>query len=188
MIADFGLSKSLQQLSMTKTSSEVLGMPAYVDPQYFITDDYKKNEKSDIYSLGVLFWEISSGKTPFSDTNGYKIILDVVKGRREIPVKNTPSEYQKLYENCWKEEPDQRPNINEIYEVLNRLELQYNNNEQTEVEVLQNLSDYQISSTLNTYNIVESLLNNTNQDGKIKIKIFFLILFFFALFIYYYYH
>src|SRR5690242_17378609 len=110
MIADFGLSKSfksLQPLSETKTSPEVLGMPAYVDVQCFmIAAGYKKNEKSDIYSLGVLFWEISSGRTPFSNTYKYKIFHDVVKGKRETPVENTPPEYQQLYENCWKEELD----------------------------------------------------------------------------------
>jgi len=168
MIADLGLSKSLE-LSETKTNSELLGMPAYIDPQCYIKNNYKKNEKSDIYSLGVLFWEISSGKTPFSDTNRYKIILDVVKGRREIPIINTPSEYQQLYENCWKEKSDQRPKIDEIHGVLSRLELQFNNNEQIEVEVLQNLSDLNINSQdpseLNSYSIVQLPLNNS-QDGK----------------------
>src|SRR5436189_1753052 len=117
MIADLGLSKQLDENS----NSMQLGMAIYIDPQCFIKNDYKRNKKSDIYSLGVLFWEISSGKPPFLKTEKYKIIVDIAKGAREIPIKNTPEKYQQLYENCWKEDPDQRPDINEVHKALNQL-------------------------------------------------------------------
>jgi serine/threonine protein kinase len=96
MLADFGLSKYLAEI---KSNSMILGMPAYIEPQSFINKNHKRNEKSDIYSLGVLFWEISSGKPPFSGIFVYKIILDIVKGIRETPVDNTPFEYQQIYNN-----------------------------------------------------------------------------------------
>src|ERR1051325_6823280 len=110
MIADLGLSKQSSEIT---TDSLLLGMPAYIDPQCYKTTNYKRSEKSDIYSLGVLFWEISSGKPPFFEVNVGKIICDVFKGVRETPIKNTPSEYQHLYEDCWDEDPDQRPEIDE---------------------------------------------------------------------------
>ena len=78
-------------------------------------------KKSDIYSLGVLFWEISSGKPPFSETPIFKFSLDIIKGIRETLVNNTPFEYQQLYEKCWKEEPNQRPDIYEIHRTLVQL-------------------------------------------------------------------
>src|SRR5438128_10929623 len=118
MIADLGLSKQLGEIN---SNSKLLGMPAYIEPQCYINSNYQQNEKSDIYSLGVLFWEISSGKSPFSDVPIYKINLEIVNGKREVSIVNTPSEYQQLYENCWKEEPNQRPDINEVLEVLNQL-------------------------------------------------------------------
>src|SRR5436190_4831248 len=126
MIADLGLSKQLGEIN---SNSKPLGMPAYIEPQCFINNNYKRNEKSDIYSLGVLFWEISSGKPPFPDTSIYKISLDIVKGIREAPISNTPLKYQQLYEKCWKEEPNQRPDIDEIYKILIELKSQFNNNE-----------------------------------------------------------
>src|SRR5256885_12298223 len=110
MIADFGLSKHLADI---KSNSAVLGMPAYIDPQCYINHKYKRNEKLDIYSLGVLLWEISSGVPPFSEIPLYNINLEIVKGIRESPVSNTPVQYHQLYENCWKEEPNQRPDIDE---------------------------------------------------------------------------
>lgn len=122
MIADLGLSKHLTEV---KTSSKNFGMQEYFEPQYFKQHGYKKNEKSDIYSLGILFWEISSGEPPFSEIP----LLEILNGKRELPIKNTPLEYQQLYENCWKEEPEQRPDINKIHEILFQLKLQFTNNE-----------------------------------------------------------
>ena len=75
MIADFGLSKPWADIG---SNSAVLGMVAYIEPQCFIIDNYKRNEKSDIYSLGVLIWEISSGKPPFSEIPSFNINLKMM--------------------------------------------------------------------------------------------------------------
>jgi serine/threonine protein kinase len=125
MIADFGLSEYSAEI---KPIPLPLGLPEYIDPQCFIKKDYKRNEKSDIYSLGVLFWMISSGRNPFSEIPIIVIGLKIVEGVREKPIKGTPLEYQQVYENCWKEEPYQRPDIDEIHRILNQLKLQFNNN------------------------------------------------------------
>ena len=142
MIADLGLSKQSNEIS---SNSKVYGMPAYIDPQCYIKINYKRNEKSDIYSLGVLLWEISSGKPPFSEISILKISLDIVKGIRETPVSNTPFEYQRLYENCWKEEPNQRPNIDEVYKGLIQLKLQFDHNE-NKVCIIQDFNDLNINN------------------------------------------
>ena len=159
-------------------------MPAYIDPQCYINSNYQQNDKSDIYSLGVLFWEISSGKPPFSEIPPYKINLEIVNGTREAPIKNTPSEYQQLYENCWEEEPNQRPDIDEVLKVLNQLKLQFsNNNEQNEIKISQNFSDLNIndtnSSTTTTYNDsnMENLgvsLNNSRCNNVKYLLIIFI--------------
>ncbi|POG63174.1 hypothetical protein GLOIN_2v1688929, partial [Rhizophagus irregularis DAOM 181602=DAOM 197198] len=64
--------------------------------------NYKKDKKSDIYSLGVLLWEISSGHPPFL---GYSRLLlgshISYQNLREKPIEGTPLKYQQLYEKCW---------------------------------------------------------------------------------------
>ena len=60
---------------------------------------YSLNEKSDIYSVGVLLWEISSGQPPFCN-EPYDIGLAMeisIQGYREKPVPNTPESYVKIY-------------------------------------------------------------------------------------------
>ncbi|RIB11350.1 kinase-like domain-containing protein [Gigaspora rosea] len=57
-IIDFGMSKQINEVS-TQLYSEIKGMPAYMDPRCF--KDLKYDKKSDIFSLGVILWEISSG-------------------------------------------------------------------------------------------------------------------------------
>ncbi|PKC71487.1 kinase-like protein, partial [Rhizophagus irregularis] len=62
-LGDFGLSKRIEEIS--KSGSETIGVIPYIDPNKFEQKNYKFNKKSDIYSLGVILWEISSGKPPF---------------------------------------------------------------------------------------------------------------------------
>ena len=86
---------------------------------------YIRNKKSDIYSLGVLLWEISSDKPPFSDYEGYAIVIEISKDKRETPIKGTPSDYVQLYKRCWDSDPSSRPDIEEVHSILTRLKSQY---------------------------------------------------------------
>ena len=98
-MADFGLSKRIEDASNSQTN--LFGVIPYVDPKSFISrksKDYHFNEKSDIYSVGVLLWEISNGKPPFSDTSyGVSLAIEILRGIRETPVPDTPEDYVKIY-------------------------------------------------------------------------------------------
>jgi serine/threonine protein kinase len=77
LIADFESSKRLTE-DTTNTAGNRSGVIEYIDPQCFKNNNYVRRKKSDIYSLGILFWEISSGHPPFQnierDTLGYHIL------------------------------------------------------------------------------------------------------------------
>ncbi|KAF0449750.1 kinase-like protein [Gigaspora margarita] len=122
MITDFGI-------SINETSAplrdETHGIPAYIDSQLLDPDynkDYKVNKKSDIYSLGVILWEISSGRLPFQSFNRYEIIINIIHGERERPIKGTPSKYVELYKNCWDHDSNKRPEIKEVLEILKMMD------------------------------------------------------------------
>ncbi|PKB99007.1 hypothetical protein RhiirA5_430425 [Rhizophagus irregularis] len=64
-------------------------------------------------------WQISSGRQPFFDYNyDVSLILSIVNGKREGIINNTPKEYSNLYTECWKFEPDERPNIQNVVSIL----------------------------------------------------------------------
>ena len=78
---------------------KAFGSIRYSDPEYL--NDYKhiRDKKSDIYSVGLLFWEISSGRVPFeSYSDDIKIALLVIQGRRESLIEGTPLKYSEIYE------------------------------------------------------------------------------------------
>ncbi|POG60878.1 kinase-like domain-containing protein [Rhizophagus irregularis DAOM 181602=DAOM 197198] len=119
-LADFGLSKRIEESS--NVQSKLFGMVAYVDPQVFNTKRdnnnqiqvYSLNKKSDIYSIGILLWEISSGWPPFhNEPHDVSLAMEILQGLRENPIPNTPVDYIKIYTDCWNNEPDNRPTVNQ---------------------------------------------------------------------------
>ncbi|RGB32012.1 hypothetical protein C1646_655336 [Rhizophagus diaphanus] len=78
---------------------------------------------SDVYSVGVLLWVISSGQPPFYTESEYdvRLALEIVQGLRETVFPNTPDDYVKIYTMCWDGEPDNRPTINQVVLQLRQL-------------------------------------------------------------------
>ena len=68
-----------------------------MDPKRFNSNSL--NKKSDVYSIGVLLWEISSGRPPFHLYGNYDIslVMRIVQGDRETIVPGTPTDYSNLY-------------------------------------------------------------------------------------------
>ena len=101
-LTDFGLSKRIDKTS--NLHSKLFGIIPYVDPKSFNRQRrnnnqvhlYTLNEKSNVYSVGVLLWEISSGRPPFSEQYD-GLATGIVRGLRETPIPNTPEDYVKIY-------------------------------------------------------------------------------------------
>jgi hypothetical protein len=76
----------------------------YVDPKK--RKKKKRNEKSDVYSVGVLLWEISSGRPPFQTHYSKlttKLLEEISKNNlREEIIPETPSDYSDLYTGKYK--------------------------------------------------------------------------------------
>ncbi|RIA98214.1 kinase-like domain-containing protein [Glomus cerebriforme] len=122
-LANFGLSRRIKEASK-KQQSDFSGKIPYIDPKMFICSNnlmqqYSLNEKSDVYSIGVLLWEISSGQQPFkNELYDTELIMRIIQGYRETIISDTPIDYFNLYNECWNVEPDHRPDMNQVVAKL----------------------------------------------------------------------
>lgn len=64
-VSDFGLAKWSEDHSLLTNPGLVLGTPAYMSPEQARGDSYLVDRRSDVYSLGVLLYELLTGKPPF---------------------------------------------------------------------------------------------------------------------------
>ena len=107
-------------------------MIPYVAPELLnFTHSSRFSKKSDIYSLGVLLWELSSGYPPFDDYSDNEffrpvLIHKIIKGGREVRISDTPPDYYELYIACWNGNPEKRPIIEDVYDKLNSMLLKSN--------------------------------------------------------------
>lgn len=62
-IADFGFSKYLND-ALDETSGTMCGTPLYMSPQ--IVEERRYTYKTDIWSLGVIYYELLTGRYPFN--------------------------------------------------------------------------------------------------------------------------
>ncbi|GBB94865.1 hypothetical protein RclHR1_02430006 [Rhizophagus clarus] len=125
-IADFGRSR-LHGLVINK-KEEPYGVIRYMDPKILKDHSCDLTKKSDVYSLAVLFWQLTSCRPPFeSETDDDGLKIRIINGKREIPIPKTNGEYVKLYQRCWEFESDIRPDISEIVTILNSISPEKNN-------------------------------------------------------------
>ncbi|CAG8802207.1 10854_t:CDS:1, partial [Racocetra fulgida] len=103
-IADLGISKPVDASS---DDNAIYGVIPYVAPE--VLKRGKFTQASDIYSFGMIMWEVISGCRPFSDRkHDEHLILDILNGfRPEIPT-NTPQDFVKLMEKCWHSDSEKR--------------------------------------------------------------------------------
>ncbi|KAJ4869656.1 PAS domain-containing protein tyrosine kinase family protein [Raphanus sativus] len=77
------------------------------------------NEKSDIYSSGVVLWELATGKVPWETLNSMQVIgaVGFMNQRLEIP-KDVDPLWISLMQSCWHSETKLRPTFQELMERL----------------------------------------------------------------------
>ncbi|CAI2188525.1 18347_t:CDS:2, partial [Funneliformis geosporum] len=119
-LADFGCSHLQGSDFYIKGSRGVI---PYMDPKFFENHSYDLTEKSDIYSLGVLYWELTSCSSPFNfeTTGDNSIQVEILKGVREKLISTTNGKFVNLYQKCWQHEPDERPDIYQVISELNSI-------------------------------------------------------------------
>ena len=82
-VIDFGIAKATEQRLTDKTLftsyAQLMGTPAYMSPEQMELSGLNLDTRSDIYSLGVLLYELLTGRTPFDTTDLLKVGVDELR-------------------------------------------------------------------------------------------------------------
>ncbi|RGB42385.1 kinase-like domain-containing protein, partial [Rhizophagus diaphanus] len=113
-ISDMGLCGEVGNIDETK----IYGVMPYVAPEVLRRRPYTK--ESDIYSFGMIMYFVATGRQPFCNRSHDKLLaLDICEGvRPEINEPEAPSYYINLIKRCWDLNPNNRPNIFEVKELI----------------------------------------------------------------------
>jgi len=119
-LLDFGIAKLLRsQATMEKTQTgNMLGTPRYISPEQARGVDV--THRSDIYSLGVLAYEMLAGRPPFQGETGMDL---VIKHLSETPpplsqFTRVPKPLEQCVMRMLSKDPAQRPQLSEIRQIL----------------------------------------------------------------------
>ncbi|PQQ20251.1 uncharacterized protein Pyn_15897 [Prunus yedoensis var. nudiflora] len=115
-IGDLGLSKIKQR---TLVSGGVRGTIPWMAPELLNSKNNLVTEKVDVYSFGIVMWELLTGEEPYANLRSKELIAGIIKGslRPEIPSWCDPM-WRSLMERCWSSDPDSRPPFSEIAKEL----------------------------------------------------------------------
>ena len=120
-ITDVGVSKEVKDITGTFT-----GTPVYIAPEVFQFKIY--DCKADIYSLGIILWEMWYGEQAFAEVDVTEPLTaffsKVDKGYRPKNIegkKKPPIRWKKLMEKCWNREPEERPSAWTCHEQITTL-------------------------------------------------------------------
>lgn len=87
ILTDFGVAKLLNTTNMTLTGAQ-LGTPLYISPEQ--ANGYPGNERSDLYALGVILYEIATGVMPFRGDTPHDVIMQHVHATPPTPDQINP--------------------------------------------------------------------------------------------------
>lgn len=84
---------------------------------------------ADVYSFGILLWELVTGESPYAGKNQGEIILDVVNDhdRPKLP-SYIPDEYSSLAMDCWQHDHELRPAFPAIIDRIRKMLKKYEDN------------------------------------------------------------
>lgn len=112
-IADFGLSCAKSQVT-----DDVQISLLWTAPEILMREKNCYSEKSDVYSLGIIFWEMVSRQTPFSEFAAAAIPPVIVLGKRPPIHSEWNGTMKAVMAHCWDQNAAHRPLVREVRVTL----------------------------------------------------------------------
>ena len=106
-VLDFGISKAVSTDSALTQAQAILGTPAYMAPEQ-IRSSRDAEPRSDMWSLGVVLYELLAGKRPFDGSGFSEVVLKVVAEPLPRPTVPLPDGLAQIVDRCLQKDPQQR--------------------------------------------------------------------------------
>ncbi|GLT49888.1 hypothetical protein SLA2020_234120 [Shorea laevis] len=117
-VADFGIACEEAYCDLLADDP---GTYRWMAPEMIKKKSY--GQKVDVYSFGLILWEMVAGTIPYDDMNPIQAAFAVVnKNLRPVIPGDCPPPLRALIEQCWSLQPDKRPDFSQIVQVLERFE------------------------------------------------------------------
>lgn len=112
-ITDFGLAREAYKTERMSAA----GTYAWMPPEVIRDATYSK--ASDVWSYGVLLWELLTGETPYKGFDSLSVAYGVAVNTLALPIPKTcPEAWGKLMKSCWELDPHRRPSFRDIEKDL----------------------------------------------------------------------
>ncbi|XP_062856087.1 mixed lineage kinase domain-like protein isoform X2 [Trichomycterus rosablanca] len=123
-LGGFELAKTETSLKKTKTKKHTSTI--YASPQQLEDVNYQYNKPCEIYSFGIVLWEIATQQVPFKDCSTKNVYKKVFEEKIKEPLpSDCPSELKKLIDDCRSFDPFQRPSAGVLVDKLQKLAQQW---------------------------------------------------------------
>ena len=126
-INDFGLSKIIDKEKIEREDLQgVVGSVQWMAPEV-IQNNCRDNTKADVYSFGIIIWEVCTRIQPYKDMSILQIINFVCNENKRpdcglLPLEQMPKGLLELIENCWNTDPNLRPDFSSVLFTLTNMQ------------------------------------------------------------------
>jgi len=124
IVSDFGFARLLKQDTTVGETNTSIGPVKHMAPECLT--DHVYSEKTDVWAFGVVCWEILLRDDPYPKLTPVNTISFIIQGKRLLIPDYVNPVITELMNKCWEKEPDDRPTMQECFDVIFKLSNEFN--------------------------------------------------------------